>query len=150
MVLLYNSGLVSKEHEMTETKRLTAAEKRALVAAQRAEDNRVAWAEFTASYPVRFANLMYRYMTLDYAQFRVKKLDEETFEFYREDYRYSDLVLKVTPPANWNWEYLNEVEQAEALLADYDREQAEERRKESVRLAALSKLTAEERELLNL
>jgi hypothetical protein len=133
-----------------ETKRLTAAEKRALVDAQRAEDNRVAWAEFTATYPVRFVNLMYRYMALDYAQFRVKKLDEETFQFLREDYRYDNLVLKVTPPANWNWEYLNEMEQAEALLADYDAEQAEERRKESVRMVALSKLTAEERELLNL
>ena len=135
---------------MAETKRLTAAEKRALVAAQRAEDNRVEWAEFTAKYPVRFANLMFRYMELDFAQFRVKKLDEETFEFSREDYRYDNLALKVTPPANWNWEYLNEVQQAEALLADYDAERAEERRKESVRLTALSKLTAEERELLNL
>jgi hypothetical protein len=135
---------------MAETKRLTAADKRMLADAQRAESNRLAWAEFTASYPVRFANLMYRYMALDYAQFRVKKLDEETFEFSREDYRYDNLELKVTPPANWNWAYLNEMEQAEALLTDYDAEQAEERRKESVRLTALSKLTAEERELLNL
>ena len=135
---------------MAETKRLTAADKRMLADAKRAEDNRLAWAEFTATYPVRFVNLMFRYMELAYAQFRVKKLDEETFEFSREDYRYDNLELKVTPPANWNWEYLNEMEQAEALLADYDREQAEERRKESVRLTALSKLTAEERELLNL
>jgi hypothetical protein len=135
---------------MAETKRLTAADKRMLADAQRAEANRVAWAEFTASYPVRFVNLMYRYMALDYANFRVKKLDEETFEFSREDYRYDDLVLKVTPPANWNWEYLNDMAQAEALLTDYDAEQAEERRKDSVRMNALAKLNAEERELLNL
>jgi hypothetical protein len=134
------------EAKKRETTKERAERERAEMAVRQATE----WLEFSAAYPARFATLMFRYMTLDYAQFRVKKVDNETYEFSREDYSYRDYVLKVTPPANYSWEYLNQLEQAEEQLADYDRQVAEQERKATVRAAALNKLTAEERELLNL
>lgn len=131
-------------------KRETAAERRARQLAEQAERQAAEWSEFTANYTVRFANLLFNYMNQYYANFRVSKVDDETFSFSRTDYRFSELELKVIPPTNFSWEYKNEFEQAEELLADYAAEQVEKVRKSEVRLNALNKLTAEERELLNL
>jgi hypothetical protein len=135
---------------MAETKRLTAADKRLLADAKRAEDNRSAWARFTESYPTRFASLMWRYLTQTAAGFRVKKLDDETYEFDRDDYSYRTYELKVTPPVNYVWEVMDAMDSAESYLEDYAREVAEEERKYLVKVAALNKLSAEEKELLGL
>ncbi len=126
--------------------RESAAERRAREANERAEREARVWVEFTAAYPKRFAALLFSYMELNYAEFRVTKLDEETYEFER---KYTAAQLKVTPPANYNWEVLNDMERAEEELRDYAEERAEEARRAQVRANALMKLTAEERELLN-
>jgi hypothetical protein len=133
---------------MAETKRLTAAEKRALAAEKEAKEMAATWAEFTAKYPSRFANALFKYMELEYAMFRVNKLDDETYEFSREDYSYSTYELKVTPPVNYSWEFMSAMDNVESYLADYAAEKAEELRKMRVRLSALEKLTPEERDLL--
>ena len=130
--------------------RETAAQKREREVAERNAHETVEWVEFTSTYPARFANLLFRYMSLDYAQFRVRQLEDNVYEFSRTDRSYRVYQLKVTPVAFYSWEYKNTLEQAEELLADYDAEQAEEVRKRTVRAAALNKLSAEERELLNL
>lgn len=139
---------------MAETKRVTAAEKRdvkrAVVAAERKAQQTAEWEDFKSTYPVRFASLMYNYMNLSYADFRVNKVNDTTYEFSRNERRYDTFPLSVTPPAEFNWEFMNELEQAEAMLADYAAEQAEVVRKSEVRANALNKLNAEERALLNL
>ena len=128
--------------------RETAKERYARVATETAEREAKEWAEFTATYPVRFANLLFKYMELSYAQFVVKKLDNETYSFFREDHAWRSYELKVTPPVNYSWEYMDFMNSADAYLADYYAELAEAERKADVRRNALTKLSAEERELL--
>ena len=108
------------------------------------------WAVFTATYPVKFANLMFKYAELDFAGFKISKLDEQTYTFLRCDYAYKQYTLTAIPPSEYDWEYVNEFELAHDLLADYDREQAEVFRRSEMRLNALNKLTKEERELLGI
>lgn len=129
------------------SKRETAAERRAREAANRQEHEVRVWAEFTAQYPKRFAALLFAYADLDYAEFRVKKLDDETYEF---SHKYTDVTLKVTPPLNYVWDVMNNLESAEYELKEYQEEVAEEERKYAVKQAALAKLSKEERELLGL
>ena len=128
--------------------RETAAQKREREALVRSNQEVAEWAEFTATYAARFADLMFQYMSRDYAQFRVVQEDQNTYTFSRAEYRFNERTLNVTPPVSYDWEYKNQLDQAEELLADYAAEQAEQRRKETVRMNALNKLTAEERELL--
>ena len=128
----------------------TKAVRQAREAEEQMAKDRTEWAEFTAGYPANFANLMFEYAKLDYAGFRIKKLDHETYFFSRDDYSYKEYELKVTPPVNYVWEYLHEFDQAYELLHDYAREKAEESRKQMVRSAALDKLSKEERELLGI
>lgn len=130
--------------------RETAAEKRAREAKEWAEREAKEWAEFTATYPVRFANLLFKYMELSHAQFLVKKLDVDTYSFFFKANPYRSYELKVVPPVNYSWDYMDLMDCAERQLADYYAEVAEAERKANVRRNALTKLTAEERELLNL
>ncbi len=102
---------------------------------------------FVREYPARFAALMYEYLSLEHAGFNVDKVDDETYSFYRGE-KWSSYELKVTPPANRNWEVVSNLEEVESKLAEYAAEQAEETRKYSLKCAALGKLTKEERELL--
>lgn len=125
--------------------RETAAEKRVRLEQERAERDARVWAEFTATYPVRFANVLFKYMELHYDRFYVKKLDDETYQFERD---YTDETLKVTPPANYDWEYFNALDSVETAVREYYEEKQEAERKYAVRRAALAKLTAEEKELL--
>lgn len=128
-----------------------AKETKAEAAARQELEAEVSYQKFVREYPARFAAVLYEYMDLHYVGFRVKKLDEETYSFNRDsDNRWSERELKVTPPANRNWESVSALEDVERELKNYAEEQAEERRKATVRQAALSKLNAEERELLGL
>lgn len=131
-------------------KRKTAAEKRADVNQEYTAHRIKQWAEFTAAYPAKFANLMFEYATLSYAGFRMHKLDDDTYTFSRDEYSSAEYTLKVTPPAEYSWDFEYEFDQAYALLADYVAEQAEQERKRQLRVNALNKLTAEERETLGL
>lgn len=132
------------------TVRKTAAEKRAEAAALRNAEFAVEYAAFVQAYPTRFANVMFKYMELPHADFRVKKLDDETYAFSRTDYSWKSLELKVNPPAEPDWDYMNVMLNVEEYLADYAKDVAEQMRKHNVKQAALQKLSTEERELLGL
>lgn len=133
----------------TTKKRETAKEKRERELLVIVASETESWARFAESYPVRFANVLFRYMVLQQAAFNVKQIDSFTYEFSRNDYQYDDVMLSVAPPAEFTWEYENKVKLVERMLADYDSEMSEQARQSWVRTNALSKLTAEERELLN-
>jgi hypothetical protein len=126
----------------------TAAARREREAKEFDKAKELEWAEFTAAYPANFANLIFEYMGLYYAGFRVRKIDSDTYNFNREDYSWKEFTLQVVPPKSYTWEYINDFDNAYKTLADYAAEKAEERRRESVRMAALAKLSKEERELL--
>jgi hypothetical protein len=108
----------------------------------------VSYQKFVREYPARFVAAMYEYLTLEYAGFRVHKLDAETYNFSVEGERWSDCELKVAPPANRNWEVVEALESVERGLLRYAAEQAEANRQYAVKQAALAKLSKEERELL--
>lgn len=127
--------------------RETAAEKRARMEQERAERDARVWTEFTAQYPVRFANVLFKFMELSYAQFSVRKVDDETYEF---EHNFTNEQLSVTPPVNYDWEVLNNLDRLEAEVREHYEELEEENRKRQARVTALAKLTTEERELLGL
>jgi hypothetical protein len=125
-----------------------AKETKAEAAARHELEAEVSYQAFVREYPARFAAVLFEYLQLEHAGFRVKKMDAETYSFYRADHQWSDRVLKVSPPANRNWEVTTLLGEVESELADYAAEQAEADRKYAVKAAALLKLSAEERELL--
>ena len=107
------------------------------------------YAAFVETYAARFAAAMFDYMTLTWTGFSVSRLDAETYVFSSQE-SYSTVELKVTPPANRNWEAVAKLEQVEDYLKEYALEQEEENRKYYAKQAALNKLSKEERELLGL
>ena len=120
---------------------------------QRAEREAVArdneWNEFVDKYSARLHALMYAYLNTPEGGFVVTKVDDETYEFGRTDY-FEEVVFNVTPPVSYDWECLNAMDQCEQSINDWKHEVAEVVRKRKVKEAALTKLTAEERELLGL
>jgi hypothetical protein len=127
-----------------------AKETKAEAAARHELEAEASYQAFVRQYPARFACVLFKYMELEHAGFRVKRMDHETYSFYRVDHRWSERELKVTPPANRNWEVTTLLGDVESELADYAAEQAEADRKFAVKTAALAKLNKEERELLGL
>ena len=107
------------------------------------------YAAFVETYPARFAALLFDYMNLEYAGFRVKRLDAETYLF-TGCLAWSTTELKVSPPANRNWEVVSALEETENYVDMFAQEQEEAARKHEAKKAALNKLTKEERELLGL
>ena len=122
----------------------TKAEREVRMAAEQMAE----WATFVDAYPTRFAALMFNYMNTP--GFTVKKLDAETYEFNRPDHLWREYQLKVTPAVNWSSATVDAMDTLERSLAHYAAEQAEYRRRETVRKNALNKLDREERELLGL
>lgn len=119
--------------------------------ARMALEQEAEYQQFVREYPARFAKLMFDYMNLSHAEFYVKQLDAETYEFSRDSYSsWKNSTLKVSAPANYNRKVMYDLEEAERYLQDYARELAESLRKYQVKQAALNKLSAEERELLGL
>ena len=127
--------------------RLTLKQRREQQQAAEAVERAAEWAEFTAQYPTRFANLLFQYMSLSHEGFDVVKIDNETYEFKRN---YLSEVLKVTPPVNFNWEYKYSVESVEQVVKKLEEERAEAERERLFRANALAKLTLEERRALGL
>ena len=129
--------------------RETATQRKLRQAVDQHNAENATWAEFTRAYPLRFSALLFSYMSESHAGFTVVKLDEETYVFSRTGHCHES-TLKVTPPVNYNWEYLNDMDEAEAALSEYAREMAEEARKRRVKEVALAKLNNEELEMLGL
>lgn len=127
--------------------RLTATQRREQAAALVQAEQAQAWEVFKAEYPVRFANLMYQYMSLSYENFNVNRLDAETYTFSRNR---TEETLKVTPPVNFDWEYKYSLETVEREVQRLEEERAEAERERLFRANALAKLTLEERRALGL
>lgn len=129
--------------------------------AQQAIANQRAWNEFRASYPERFAALMYEFMTLGEqvrlelaAGFNVKKLDANTYLFeggvsYTTQAKVL-VTLSIEPMRDYVWEF----ETLESVVEEYYERVAEEARKAAIKREALEKvrntLNAEEMKLLGL
>ena len=109
----------------------------------------VSFQAFVREYPARFAKVLFSFATVDNSQLNVKQVDATHFVFSTEN-AWETRTLAVASPANQSWDAVEDLEHVERLLKQYDDERAEEQRKYEVRNAALAKLNAEERELLNL
>ena len=129
--------------------RKTAAELRA----QREENTRLMetqlWAEFVSSYPARLMHLMYEFTTNPRGKFTVKR-SEEPNTYVLKSYQdwTQDFVFPAVPPAEYNFDLLNDLEAAESALLRAELEEQEAKRKLAVREAALAKLSNEERQEL--
>lgn len=130
--------------------RKTAAERRAEAEQARIESETAIWAEFNRSYPVRFANAIYDFLTYSPA-LAVKRLDENSFEFSRNDQDYYDpKVLPAVLPETYTWELIYALESVENQADELRAERAAEWLRMQTRAAALAKLTPEERKALDL
>lgn len=123
----------------------TKAEQIARIAVDR--DNE--WNVFVDTYSTRLLALMYAYLANVHAGFFVIKLDENTYEFGRNDYHFNSRFC-VNPPVNYDLEYISNMDDCEGALISYEKEIVETSRKRKVKEAALAKLNTEERELLGL
>jgi hypothetical protein len=129
--------------------KMTKAEKQALeVMAKQAE-----WNEFRASYPERFAKLLYDFGKLGNT-FEVKRLDNLTYLFKSDESYPVEAELFVTLTEEPQQDYVWNFEELERQVAEYYAKEAEAERQYRVRLAALGKvratLSAEELKLLGL
>ena len=127
--------------------RPTLKQRREQQQAAQAVERAAEWAEFTAQYPARFANLLFQYLNLTHEGFNVVKVDDETYVFQRN---HTEETLKVTPPVNFSWEFKYSVESVEREFKKLEEERAEAERQRLFRANALSKLTLEERRALGL
>jgi hypothetical protein len=133
--------------------KMTKAEKQALeVMAKQG-----AWNEFRASYPERFAALLYEFGKLDVVEpenFSVERLGHLTYLFKGEVHYPVEAKLYVTLPEEYQPDYVWQFETIEGVVAEYYAKKAEAERQYQVRRQAMEKvrntLTAEELKLLGL
>jgi hypothetical protein len=116
-----------------------------------------AWNEFRATYPERFANLLYEFGKLGAvagANFRVERLGHLTYLFKGEVNYPVEAKLYVTLPEEYQPDYVWQFETIEEVVAEYYAKEAEAERQYQVRRQAMAKvrntLTAEELKLLGL
>ena len=111
------------------------------------------WNEFRASYPERFAKLLYDFGKLGNT-FEVKRLDNLTYLFKSDESYPVEAELFVTLTEEPQQDYVWNFEELERQVAEYYAKEAEAERQYRVRLAALGKvratLSAEELKLLGL
>jgi hypothetical protein len=112
-----------------------------------------AWNEFRASYPERFANLLYDFGKLG-NDFRVKRLNHLTYLFKSDESYPVEAELFVTLTEEPQQDYIWKFEEVERQVAEHYAKLAEADRQYNVRREALAKvrstLNAEELKLLGL
>lgn len=116
-----------------------------------------AWNEFRASYPERFANLLYEFGKLGAIageKFKVEKLGPNTYLFKGEVNYPVEAKLFVTSSEEYQPDYVWQFETIEGVVHEYYAKLAEAERQYKVRREALEKvratLSAEELQLLGL
>jgi len=117
--------------------------KEQLAELQQAEQART-WAEFVQNYPYRFSAMLYQYLK------RNKTVEQVEPALYRFETEWQSVVLPVVPSAEYNYETISSLETVEREIELALEREREELRQSQVRLAALAKLSDEERELLGL
>jgi hypothetical protein len=132
---------------------MTKAEKQALEVMAEVMAKQAEWNEFRASYPERFAKLLYDFGKLGNT-FEVKRLDNLTYLFKSDESYTVEAELLVTLTEEPQQDYVWNFEELERQVAEYYAKEAEAERQYRVRLAALGKvratLSAEELKLLGL
>jgi hypothetical protein len=112
-----------------------------------------AWNEFRASYPERFANLLYDFGKLG-NDFRVERLNHLTYLFKSDENYPVEAKLFVTLTEEIQHDYIWEFEEVERQVAEHYAKLAEADRQYNVRREALAKvrstLNPEELKLLGL
>lgn len=105
-----------------------------------------AWNEFRASYPERFAALMYEYLTLgqqtmnEGVTFKVEKLGWNQYLFQGEVGYPVEAQLYVILPEAYQPDYVWQFECVERVAQEYHEQVAEVARQAEVRRAAMEKL----------
>jgi hypothetical protein len=117
--------------------------KEQLAELQQSEQTRT-WVEFVQNYPYRFSAMLYQYPK------RNKTVEQVEPALYRFETEWQSVVLPVVPSAEYNYETISSLETVERELELALEKEREELRQHQVRLAALAKLSNEERELLGL
>lgn len=127
--------------------RLTKVQREAMEAAK----NAAQWAEFSAEYNKRLTLLVYNFGRLGHAQFAVRFLPESQ-EFVLENNQdwHSEWKLPLTLPVERDNQFLWDVGDAERAVQRHMEEEELRAEQERKRLAALNKLSPEERALLGL
>lgn len=127
--------------------------------AQEVMAKQLIWNEFLATYPQRFAALMYEFMTLakethieEGLGFKVEKLGPNTYLFEGEVNYPVEAKLMVVLPEEYQPDYVWQFETMEGVVAEYHERKAEEARKAAAKREAMEKLrstfSAEELALL--
>ena len=126
-----------------------AKETRAQREQREAESHAAYWAEFKENYSRRFIAVLFAYTEL-HPVFVVSKVDDDNYAFSKNE-RYSSVnVMNIVAPADYDQDVIYALESVERELTNYAAEVAEETRKYTVKMAALGKLSPEEKELLGL
>jgi len=110
------------------------------------------WSRFVSDYPVRFARLLYRYLSEKNNGFSVIPLgtDNLNYRFEADTYSWAEFVLPVNPPTEPDRLIEAAMIQLEQALELYYEECRLKKEQDEKRSTALAKLTLEERQLLKL
>ena len=128
--------------------RMSLAERRAKEQEQLVQHQRQEWAEFKASYPRRLLNLVYEFSRWPELSVR-KDADRDSFVFSRPRHM-NDKWFPVELPEEYNFEFIYALQEAEQAVESLIQAEKEAERLYQLRQRALSKLSDEERQALNL
>jgi len=128
--------------------RMSLAERRAKEQEQLVQHQRQEWAEFKASYPRRLLNLVYEFSRWPELSVR-KDADRDSFVFSRPRHM-NDKWFPVELPEEYNFEFIYALQEAEQAVESLILAEKEAERLYQLRQRALSKLSDEERQALNL
>ncbi len=127
---------------------MSLAERRAKEQEQLVQHQRQEWAEFKASYPRRLLNLVYEFSRWPELSVR-KDAERDSFVFSRPRHM-NDKWFPVELPEEYNFEFIYALEEAEQAVESLIQAEKEAERLYQLRQRALSKLSDEERQALNL
>lgn len=132
--------------------RKTKAQKQAEAAIARRDEQKKEWEEFKAEYPTRFAALLYDFHKFGATDYNLNVVRaENNYEFcWGAGWNRKSVDLEPTTPVEQNWQYLYNLEEAEAAIQEERDRLAEAERKQQLRQAALNKLSDEEKQALGL
>lgn len=133
-------------------KRKTKAQKQAEAELQRHTEREKQWEEFKAEYPTRFAALLFDFHKFGATDYNLNVVRaENNYEFcWGAGWNRKSVDLEPTTPAEQNWQYRYNLEEAEAAIQEERDRLAEAERKQQLRQAALNKLSDEEKKALGL
>lgn len=132
--------------------RKTKAQKQAEAAIACRDEQQKEWEEFKAEYPTRFAALLFDFHKFGATDYNLNVVRaENNYEFcWGAGWNRKSVDLKPVTSVEQDWQYLYNLEEAEAAIQEERDRLAEVERKQQLRQAALNKLSDEEKKSLGL